>query len=345
MRILYGIQLTGNGHIVRSRDIVRGLRTMGHEVRVLMSGPSKPAWQYEPFEPYETRHGLTFVSRAGRLSYLRTALGLRPIRYLRDLFGLDLDDVDLVVTDYEPISAWAGRLKGKPTLGVGHLYAFHDRIPIAGANPLASFVTRQFAPARYRAPMHWHHFEQRILPPSIPPDLPPPRPPVPGKILVYLPFESLDDITGFVGPWKDYRFHVYWHLQAPEDRGHVLLRPLSRDGFVADLADCEGVICNAGFSLVSEALHLGKKVLAKPLVRQMEQESNARALDELGLGATMHSLDREALRSWLGRPGIRPRAYPDVMGLLTRAIAAGEPRDFDARLEDLVRVAWRDVPT
>lgn len=340
MKILYGIQLTGNGHIVRSRGIVEGLKARGHDVRVLMSGPPKPRWGLETFEPFETRHGLTFVHDRGRLSYVKTARALKLWTYLNDVRRFDASDVDVIVTDYEPITARIGQIRGIPTVGVGHLYAFSDRVPMAGGNPLANLIMRQFAPARHRAPLHWHHFDQSILPPSIPPEVPPPKTPVPGKLVVYLPFEDIDDITRYLTPLTDYDIYVYWHLDAPEDRGHLHFRPLSREGFLADLVDCEGVICNAGFSLVSEALHLGKKVLAKPLVKQTEQESNARALDELTLGTSMRRLDLDVTREWLAKPSFPPQNYPDVVSTLVDYIDTGEWDD----LHRLVAPAWHGVP-
>lgn len=340
MRILYGIQLTGNGHIVRSRGIVEGLKAQGHDVHVLMSGPPKKTWQFETFEPYENRHGLTFVHDRGRLSYVKTARALKLWTYLKDVRAFDASGFDAIVTDYEPITARIGQLRGIPTIGVGHLYAFSDRVPMAGGNPLANLIMRQFAPARYRAPLHWHHFDQAILPPSIPPEVPAPEAPKPGKILVYLPFEDIDEVIAYLQPLTDFEFFVYWHLDGPEERGHLHLRPLSREGFLADLVDCEGVICNAGFSLTSEALHLGKKVLAKPLVMQTEQESNAAALNELALGMSMRRLDRDVTREWLARPGFAPRNYPDVVSLLVDYIGGGDWDD----LGRLVEPAWQGVP-
>ena len=51
-------------------------------------------------------------------------------------------------------------------------------------------------------------------------------------------------------------------------------------------------ITNAGFELASESLHLGKRLLVKPLAGQMEQAVNAMAIDILKLGMTMRILDR-----------------------------------------------------
>ncbi len=71
----------------------------------------------------------------------------------------------------------------------------------------------------------------------------------------------------------------------------MYLRPFSRSGFIDNLKNCNGVICNAGFELASEALHAGKKMLVKPLAGQLEQPSNAQAMRKLGLGDVMERLD------------------------------------------------------
>jgi hypothetical protein len=61
MNILYGVQATGNGHISRSREVIRNLKMLGHKVRVILSGRD-PAllWDMEVFEPYDAFRGLTF---------------------------------------------------------------------------------------------------------------------------------------------------------------------------------------------------------------------------------------------------------------------------------------------
>ena len=44
MKILYGLNGTGNGHVCRSREIIRRLRDRGHEVRVMVSGGESNHW-------------------------------------------------------------------------------------------------------------------------------------------------------------------------------------------------------------------------------------------------------------------------------------------------------------
>ena len=79
-----------------------------------------------------------------------------------------------------------------------------------------------------------------------------------------------------------------------------------------DLATSQGVICNAGFELASEAIQLGKKLLVKPLLGQMEQLSNAKALEDLELGMTMDTLDPRTVKNWLDNFQAKQVIYPNV---------------------------------
>ena len=169
MKILYGVQTTGNGHISRSREVIRELKKLGHEVQVLFSG-RKPAMQsdLEEFEPYQEFKGLTFCTHRGQLSYFKTALSLNFCQLYRDIASFDDSGYDLVITDFEPISARIARRKSLPSFGVGHQYAFIHDIPMSGSNPMTRFVIKNFAPVDYPVGLHWHHFSQPILPPIVP---------------------------------------------------------------------------------------------------------------------------------------------------------------------------------
>jgi uncharacterized protein (TIGR00661 family) len=337
LRILYGVQGTGNGHISRSREILRHLKADGHDVHVMVSG-RKPAllWEMEVFKPFVTVEGLTFSTKRGRLQYIRTVRRLNFFRFYSDIRRFDARGIDLVITDFEPVSARIARRHRLPSIGVGHQYAFGHRIPIAGFDPAAVYVIRNFAPADHCLGLHWHHFGQPILPPVIPAHMPVEPAPVSTKILVYLPFEEIEDIRRMLTPFEGHQFYVYHQLPAASDEGHLHLRTFSRQGFLKDLAESSGVITNAGFELASEALHLGKKILVKPLARQMEQMSNAKALAELNLGTVMKRLDLTTVDGFLARRTLSAVRYPDVARMIADWIGAGDWADISG----LSRKAW-----
>ena len=315
MRIFYGVQGTGNGHITRARAIAPFLKEAGADVTWLFTGrPADHFFEMEAFGDYRWLPGLTFQTTRGNIHYLKTAIGNNLLRFVQDIRSLDLTGYDLVITDFEPVTAWAAKMRGIRTIGIGHQYAFDFAIPKAGADFMGTQILRYFAPASIGLGVHWHHFNGPILPPIIETDLPGVQRKA-GKIIVYLPFESIGDIVRLLTPFTSHEFHVYnpgGPVGGSEIPHNIVVKGLSRKGFQADFADCGGVICNAGFELPSESLHHGKKLLVKPLHGQMEQLSNALALESLKLGDVMHDLDDVSVARWLESDHHHTIQFPDV---------------------------------
>ena len=94
------------------------------------------------------------------------------------------------------------------------------------------------------------------------------------------------------------RFIAYGFGREGED-GNVQFKKPSLSGFMEDLVGCKAVVANSGFSLVSEALYLGKPYLAVPVKNQFEQTYNAYHLENLGYGAYWEELNKERLESFL----------------------------------------------
>src|SRR5690606_8320109 len=116
------------------------------------------------------------------------------------------------------------------------------------------------------------------------------------------------------------------------------VRPFSREGFQRDLHRCEGVICSSGFELPSEALQLGKKILVQPVAGQMEQKSNAVALEQLGYASVVKNLTVDAIAQWLPLEKPQPIEYPDVGNALAHWLTENRGEDVAQLQQDL----WRD---
>jgi uncharacterized protein (TIGR00661 family) len=342
MKILFGVQGTGNGHISRSRELVRKLKEDGHDIDVIISGRKESELkEVEIFQPFRVMKGMTLVTRKGKMNYIDTMLQLDIARLMADVAFLDTTGTDLIITDYDPITSMAARMKNIPSMGFGHQYAFRYDIPVARGNFLAKFSLMNFAPARYNAGLHWHHFNQPIFPPVIPPQLYEisSQSSVMGKILVYLPFEEIEDVADFVSPFDRFEFFIYGKVREDRDEGHLHFRGYSREGFLGDLLECNGVVCNAGFELPGEALHLGKKLLLRPLDGQIEQESNALAMEELGYGMAMHNLEGDILADWLQQPCREPLNYARTVDYIAEWIGSGQWDD----LPKYTAAAWEGM--
>ncbi|WP_139557396.1 MJ1255/VC2487 family glycosyltransferase [Methylotetracoccus oryzae] len=326
MKILYGVQATGNGHITRARVMAPLLRAAGADVTFLFTGrPWSRLFDMEIFGDFEWRAGLTFQTHAGQVDYFKTALHNDLPGFVRDVRRLAVREYDLVITDFEPVTAWAAKLRGVRAVGIGHQYAFAFPIPRTGDDFLARTVMKSFAPASISLGLHWHHFDQPILPPIIETPAEPDRV-LPEKILVYLPFEDARMTVRLLQGFREFQFHVYGAGPVADKPSHIHVRPPSRHGFHNDLRDCAGVICNAGFELASEALQMGKKLMVKPLHAQLEQLSNALALEQLGFGTVMPDLDEASVGFWLKHGQARRVVYPRVAEAVVEWLLGGDLR-------------------
>lgn len=73
MRILYGVQGTGNGHLSRARVMAKALIEHNIQVDFLFSG-RKPEhfFDMECFGEYRVQAGMTFATHSGRVNVPQT---------------------------------------------------------------------------------------------------------------------------------------------------------------------------------------------------------------------------------------------------------------------------------
>lgn len=308
------------------------LRARGADVTYLFSGRERSRlFDMECFGDFEHRTGLTMVQEDGAVLYVPTVLRSHPLEFIRDVRKLDMTPYDVVISDFEPVTAWAAKLSSKTCLGIGHQYAFSRTIPRRGDTLASTLVMKHFAPVDVPIGLHWHHFDADILPPIIDTQLRrqcPSRDGHDAHILVYLPFENQNSVTRLLQHFDDFRFIQYSPDLNAGEAGNVSLRRTNLHGFRDDLCRSDAVICNAGFELVSECLHMSIPVLVKPVHGQMEQMSNAFALQQLGWGSAVDSIDHATLNTWLyGERRIVPVHYPDVAAALADWVLEGDWND------------------
>jgi len=339
MKILYGVQGTGNGHISRALAMAAAF-TQYPDIEVTWLLSSRPREQgFGSITRFEWRKGISFVARNGKIDVLKTLRNADISQFRQDVKQLNLGKYDLVISDYEPVISHAAKKYGIPITGIGHQYAFWHNIPRRGSNPFINTLMRQYAPATIPVGLHWHHFDNPILPPIVDmQETPAPSEVIHNQYLVYLPFENPQQILELLRPLTDFEFHIYHPEMHDADHGHLHLRAISRTAFKQTLRSSAGVITNAGFELVSECLQWQKSILVKPLMGQMEQLSNAAALEQLGYGTVLKTLAPAAIHAWLKNGSSKVTLhYPDVAAALTAWIATGQQQS----IEELSTRLWQ----
>ena len=327
MKILYGVQGTGNGHLSRARAMAEAFRQFPElHVQWLFSGrPPEKFFAMEAFGDYWWREGLTFVHQGGKIDQFATARQLNLPLLLKDIRELPVNDFDLVISDFEPVTAWAAKKRKCPSLGLGHQYAFNFPIPTPALGWTARAIMKAFAPVQTSLGMHWYHFGHPILPPIAQAHDKPATKDGEERdhILVYLPFENHGPLLHQLAQLPQ-KFVVYGLPTDLPKAEHITLKAPSVEGFRRDVSTSKAVICNSGFELIAEALTLGKPILTRPLKGQFEQEANALALKELQLAKVVDHIDAITISRWLEENpnGVRI-TWPDVAGAIAGWIADG----------------------
>ena len=309
--ILYGVNGEGSGHSTRAKEIITHLQQRGHRVHVVSfdRGLRNLRSDFEVTEIY----GLRLAYVRNRVRYRKTIFdnllkAPRAARSIKQLTGLaEQWGIDLVCTDFEPLSCHFARHHGLPVISIDnqHLltraeisYPRECAKDAAAAKLVTRFMTHGCdaylvlsffdAPMRRKNTFLFSPVRRREVLQA--------RPTNGDYVLVYVTAPSVE-LAGMLKRIRQ-RF-VCYGFDRQEDDGNLLFRKPSLQQFLADLAGSKAVLANAGFSLISEALHLRKPYLAWPLERQFEQVFNAYYIQKMGYGACWQELNKERIESFL----------------------------------------------
>lgn len=327
--ILYGIHSTSNGHLAKSSVLVTELRRQGHKVDVIFSGAPRHEddWFTQQLKPLRHYRGLVGYTHKGKFCRTTTFKETNLRQLVKDVNDLDLQPYEIVISDFDHVSAWAAKLQKKMTLGISRASTLFYNIPKAKRFFFANHFMYLSVPVTIHLGLHWHHFNQPILPPILSPNAVQYTESQDNELItVYLPTEQLVDIEKLLSPCSTIKFHIYhYQIDVPIEKDNLFFFPPNQAGFQESLRQCSGVICNAGFNLISEALVMKKNILVKPVRGFAEQVANALALQKIGAGTVMNNLDSLILTRWL-QDSTQPKefSYPNVAAHLAKWIRAGE---------------------
>lgn len=314
MKILYAIQGTGNGHLSRARDIIPILQKKG-ELDILVSGI-----QADVQLPYEVKYrfkGLSFIfGKSGGVSLMETYKKSDIRHLLTEISELPVDDYDLVINDFEPVSSWACKMAGKPCIGLSHQSAVISKASPRPRkpDPVGSTILKRYAPVSSYAGFHFERYDENTFTPVIREQIRYAKTSNKGHYTVYLPSYSDERIIEVLSevPVKWEVFSKHSKEAYTED--NVQVRPVENDTFIKSMLSCAGILCGAGFETPAEALFLKKKLMVIPMKAQYEQQCNAAALKNMGI-PVIRSLKKkrlEDLLDWVEQDQLIEVDYPDM---------------------------------
>ncbi|MCS6967482.1 MAG: glycosyltransferase family protein [Cytophagales bacterium] len=325
MKVLYAIQGTGNGHVARAREIVPLLSQMC-QLDLFISGSN---WQVAlPYQVKYRSKGLSiFYNKSGGVSIRKTLARLRPAELLQEIRQLPVEKYDLVINDFEFISAYAALLKGVPCVAFGHQAAFlFDATPRPRRRDwLGEFILKHYAPAKYAIGLHFERYAPGIYTPIVRSEVRKLTPKEGRHFTVYLPHYDEQLLIKVFSEQTEYYWHVFTkNVKNIHNYGNVTLLPVDSKNFTQSLASSRGIVTGAGFESPAEAMFLGKKILALPIKRQYEQKCNAKALKMMGI-TVIKKIGRrfsEKLRHWIENVPPVEVHYPNITQELLAEILA-----------------------
>ena len=284
MKILYAVQATGNGHISRAMELMPYLQQYG-QVDVFLSGSNS---NLQPDLPVKYRSkGLSlFYGNTGGLDYWRMWKELNLKRIWKEARSLPVEEYDIVLNDFDSITAMACALKKVPSVGFGHQASFQSRqTPRSSKKDKAGeIVLQRYAKASAYIGLHFKQYDDFIYPPVIKETVLRATPKNNGHITVYLSHYSDEVVVQTLGKLRNIRFEVFSKkVTRPTETGNILLKPISNEDFTQSMIHAHGVITGAGFETPAEALYLGKQLLCLPIRGQYEQLCNAAALKDFNV--------------------------------------------------------------
>lgn len=313
MKILYGIQGTGNGHISRAREIVPLLQQYG-EVDLLISGTQADVSLSQPVK-YKF-HGFSFVfGTHGGVDNWATFKIMNLPQLWRDMHSLPLSQYDLIINDFEPVSAWACRLQKIPSVSLSHQCSFvSPKTPRPAKWNYAEWLFKYYSPTTYHIGFHFERYDDFIHTPVIRSEIRNTETSNKGHYAVYLPAYDDKILLSHLKKAKDVEWHVFSKRQKNSyQEGNVRICPVNNEDFNKCLASSAGLLTGGGFEGPAEALYLQKKVMMIPMTGQYEQRCNALAAARLGVtvvGGIDEYFDTQ-IANWLANDSKITVDFPD----------------------------------
>lgn len=328
MKILYAIQGTGNGHLARAEDVIPILQQYG-DLELFVSGA-----QADIKLPYAVKYkskGLSFFfGKSGGIDFLKTFRQNSSKEVYKEIKKFPVEKFDLVVNDFEPISAWACRKRGVPCVGLSHQSALlSSKIPKPKKiDPVGEWIVHNYAPVEKYVSFHFEEYDKDMFTPVIRSAVRESKNITKDHYTVYLPSYDDKKLVPILAKIPQVKWHIFSkHARKAYHIGRLSVYPVNKDEFAESMTSAKGVLCGAGFETPAEALYLGKKLMVVPMKSQLEQHYNAASLKRLGVPVLkkIKKKNLEKILNWIETDASISVEYKNVTEqAVERAITLGK---------------------
>ena len=315
--VFYCVCGEGMGHAIRTGVMVDRIKDK-YDVHIFSSDR---AYQYlnSKFDNVYEIGGFNTVyinNKVNNLKTLSDALKRNPTNIKVGYENLYKKAVqlrpDVIVTDFEMYATMVSKLRGIPLISldnihmitqtkidypkdhIGEMLKAKGVIKTYVVKPKVHILTSFFYPkVRPRK-------NAVIYPPIIREDILKLEPKEGNHIIVYQTSRESEKLVKRLKLLKNEQFIVYGSNKNEID-GNLTYKEFNEDEFYDDLASAKAVICNGGFTFISEAIHLKKPIYSVPAIGNFEQTLNGFYVQKLGYGEYHEAMSAKKVANFLKR--------------------------------------------
>ncbi|MBQ6511217.1 MJ1255/VC2487 family glycosyltransferase [Methanobrevibacter sp.] len=219
---------------------------------------------------------------------------------------------DIIVTDFEIYATMLSKIRNIPLISLDNIHMitqtkidypkshYIEMLKAKGViktyvvNPRFHILTSFFYP-KVRS-----NKNAVIYPPIIREEILKLEPKDGDHIIVYQTSRESEKLVGRLKALKNEKFIVYG-FDKDETDGNLSFKHFNEDEFYDDLASAKAVICNGGFTFISEAIHLKKPIYSVPAIGNFEQTLNGFYVQKLGYGEYHEVMSAKRVSNFLKR--------------------------------------------
>ncbi len=313
-RIWYSVLGDGLGHAIRSYTVIEKLKK-DHELMITASGKAYPFLKNIYGESVIKIEGDALIYEDNKAMIAKTIkefLLAFPYKSRKNFTKISelLQEFrpDIIISDFEPAAHYFSLFLKIPCISIDNVHTISEckiklprnlklRLPYVKSfikllHPRSDYyLLPAFANVTPRNPR-----KTKIVKPIIRDKIRKLKPRNKGFVLVYQTSPTNTKMLRTLAKTRN-NYRVYG-MKNKKDRENIKFMEFCEKKFLEDLKDCSYVIINGGFTVISEALYLGKPILSIPVENQFEQEFNAYSLRNTGYGDYAGELTFEFLEEF-----------------------------------------------
>lgn len=314
-KILYGLCGVGIGHAIRGKVIIEHLKKK-HDVMIVCSH-----WPYlylsKFFKNVYKIEGFELVFKDNSIvDYLTLLINLKKFsrKTFRRLGLLNkiVDDFkpDVVISDWETFSSLVAKRYKIPLISIDNQHFLIKGKLELSKKYFFSYLKAKLALILLMRKANYYiissFYETRLkkayeniflVPPILRKEILKAKPKKEDYILVYQSTNTYKELIEILNNINS-KFIIYGYDNRKRIK-NLRFKKFNEKQFIKDLVNCRAVICNGGFTLISEAIYLKKPILSIPIKGHFEQLLNAMYVKLRGYGVMYRNLNEKRIDNFI----------------------------------------------